>query len=447
MSPKLKQAIQAIKAGDKETGKQLLVELLEVERRNDQVWLWLAEVLDTDEERIKSLQNVLKLNPDNDIARERLEAILSPPPVQAEDEVVFEDDFTFEDQPGFEDEAAFEDQPGFEDEVEFGDQPVYLDEDEDETEFEDGAEYEDGVEFEDEGELDESAPATSHPLIEQFKAADNQQKLMIIVPVVVVVFCTSCCLLGVVANFFFSSGTEQAAVEAAPVVEGTDTPVPSPTLPSGLVLPPAETDVLPTAPLEPTPINTPVVPPTGTPSTTPAPTDTPLPAAAEGEGTPPPPPTFQEAQVLEVIDGDTIRVSLDGTEYTVDYLLIDTPETTDPAQLFGPEAADFNRVLLEGKTVRLEEDASRIGPDGHLLRYVWFGELLVNEEILRQGLAKVVPSPTDLRHLERFLAVQSEAQAAGIGLWSSAANPPTPPPLVDETPDGGSSEHNADLGN
>jgi micrococcal nuclease len=231
------------------------------------------------------------------------------------------------------------------------------------------------------------------------------------------------------------------------VVEGIDTPIPTPTLPSGLVLPSAETDILPTAPLEPTPINTPVVPPTGTPSTTPAPTNTTLPAAAEGEGTPPAPPTFQEAQVLEVIDGDTIRVSLDGTEYTVDYLLIDTPETTEPAQIFGPEAADFNRVLLEGKTVRLEEDASLTGPDGHLLRYVWFSELLVNEEILRQGLAKVVPSPTDLRHLERFLAVQSEAQAAGIGLWSSAANPPTPPPLVDETPDGSNSEHNADLGN
>jgi micrococcal nuclease len=52
-----------------------------------------------------------------------------------------------------------------------------------------------------------------------------------------------------------------------------------------------------------------------------------------------------EARVVEVIDGDTIRVVLDGVKVPVRYIGIDTPETRRPemgVEPFGLEAAEAN---------------------------------------------------------------------------------------------------------
>ncbi len=62
------------------------------------------------------------------------------------------------------------------------------------------------------------------------------------------------------------------------------------------------------------------------------------------------------AQVINVVDGDTIDVLLNGAEYRVRYILVDTPETKHPTkgvQPFGPEASEANRQMVEGQTVYL----------------------------------------------------------------------------------------------
>ena len=64
--PELQQAIAAIKAGDKETGKRLLTEILKSDRRNENAWLWMTQVVSSDSDRLKCLRNVLKINPDTD---------------------------------------------------------------------------------------------------------------------------------------------------------------------------------------------------------------------------------------------------------------------------------------------------------------------------------------------------------------------------------------------
>ena len=55
---------------------------------------------------------------------------------------------------------------------------------------------------------------------------------------------------------------------------------------------------------------------------------------------------FIAGVVDRVIDGDTIRVRLDGARYTVRLTGIDTPETKHPTlgvQPFGPEASAYTR--------------------------------------------------------------------------------------------------------
>ncbi len=73
----LEDAVQAIRMGDKEEGRQILEEILEADESNEEVWLWLSSVVDTDEDREICLENVLALNPDNAVADKGLEALRS----------------------------------------------------------------------------------------------------------------------------------------------------------------------------------------------------------------------------------------------------------------------------------------------------------------------------------------------------------------------------------
>ncbi len=80
MSTRLQQAITAIKSGDKETGKQLLIEELKANQSNENAWLWMTQAVNSNEERIKCLQNVLKINPNNEMAKRGLAALQQPRP-------------------------------------------------------------------------------------------------------------------------------------------------------------------------------------------------------------------------------------------------------------------------------------------------------------------------------------------------------------------------------
>jgi micrococcal nuclease len=148
------------------------------------------------------------------------------------------------------------------------------------------------------------------------------------------------------------------------------------------------------------------------------------------------PTTF--ATVVRVIDGDTIRVAIDGQEYSVRYIGIDTPETVDPrqpVQWMGPEASAANKELVEGQTVVLEKDVSEVDRYGRLLRYVWLdrstGWLLVNQELVRLGYAHSSSYPPDVRYQDLFRMVEGVAREAGIGLWGAT---PTAAPTSTPTP-------------
>ncbi len=127
-------------------------------------------------------------------------------------------------------------------------------------------------------------------------------------------------------------------------------------------------------------------------------------------------------EVIRVVDGDTIRVNIDGQDMPVRYIGIDTPETVDPNRpvgCFGQEASARNRELLEDQQIRLESDISDTDQYGRLLRYVWIGDQMVNEILLREGYAQVTTYPPDVKYVDRFLEAQREARDAERGLWAT----------------------------
>jgi micrococcal nuclease len=130
------------------------------------------------------------------------------------------------------------------------------------------------------------------------------------------------------------------------------------------------------------------------------------------------------ATVVRVVDGDTVEVSIGGTEDDVRYIGIDTPETVkpgEPVQCFGPQASALNHRLVEGRRVRLVFDAERRDVYGRLLAYVYLGRRFVNAELVRRGFARtltIVPNDT---HAALFARLQRSAGRAGLGLWRACS--------------------------
>ena len=76
----LQQAIAAIKAGDKITGQQLLAQVISADPQNEAAWLCLATVVDGLQRQRECLHKVLKMNPNNEIARRSLAELNKLPP-------------------------------------------------------------------------------------------------------------------------------------------------------------------------------------------------------------------------------------------------------------------------------------------------------------------------------------------------------------------------------
>lgn len=150
------------------------------------------------------------------------------------------------------------------------------------------------------------------------------------------------------------------------------------------------------------------------------PVEAPPPSATQEE--PLAPASAIEAQVVRIIDGDTIEVDIAGTLYKVRYIGIDTPETDE---LMFAEATAKNAELVEGKVVRLEKDVSETDKYGRLLRYMWVDGNMVNATLVAMGYAQVATYPPDVKYQQDFLELQRRAQEAGMGLWASPQPVPT----------------------
>jgi tetratricopeptide (TPR) repeat protein len=65
----LQEALDAIAHGQKERARDLLTRLLRADQSNSVYWMWMSAVVDTPKERIYCLQNVLRLEPNNQSAQ------------------------------------------------------------------------------------------------------------------------------------------------------------------------------------------------------------------------------------------------------------------------------------------------------------------------------------------------------------------------------------------
>jgi micrococcal nuclease len=149
-----------------------------------------------------------------------------------------------------------------------------------------------------------------------------------------------------------------------------------------------------------------------------SPTATPKPSPATATATPPPfvhpaPASLQQATVVDVIDGDTIDVTLDGEQQRIRYYGIDTPEKGKKCY---EEAKAKNSELL-GATVRLQPDARDQDEYGRLLRYIFNEDgLSIDAALISEGLATAWRE--DGVYRPRFVVMENDARENRVGcLW------------------------------
>lgn len=132
----------------------------------------------------------------------------------------------------------------------------------------------------------------------------------------------------------------------------------------------------------------------------------------------------QMAKVLDVIDGDTISVLLDGLVVKVKYIGVDAPESISRLEYLGKEARSRNRELVFGRDVLLYKDTSDRDRFDHLLRYVFVDDRFINYELVSQGYASALEEPPDSACALLFKGAEDSIKEQALGIWA----PHTPQP-------------------
>lgn len=128
------------------------------------------------------------------------------------------------------------------------------------------------------------------------------------------------------------------------------------------------------------------------------------------------------AEVVNVIDGDTIEVKLKKekystqdnseyinldeklthTKYKIRLLGIDTPESVhrdkSKNSKLGEIASEYTRYRLEGREVVLEFDISPVDKYGRLLAYLWLDGEMFNKELIEKGYARLMTIPPNIKY-------------------------------------------------
>ncbi|WP_124728351.1 thermonuclease family protein [Staphylospora marina] len=130
-------------------------------------------------------------------------------------------------------------------------------------------------------------------------------------------------------------------------------------------------------------------------------------------------------EVVQVVDGDTLKVKVGKKTETVRMLFIDSPETNDPElgeQPFGMEAKlHLEELVSPGSKVTLEFGPEKHDKYGRLLAHVQLekDKETLQEKLLKEGLARVAYLFHEDEEMEkRYRKAEEEARKKRLRIWS-----------------------------
>ena len=128
---------------------------------------------------------------------------------------------------------------------------------------------------------------------------------------------------------------------------------------------------------------------------------------------------FSTGKVINVVDGITIDVELDGKIMRVRYLGIDIPDPK--SSLYSVSIVDralqYNKFLVQNKTVEMEMGVSDKDLHGRNIRYVYVNGEMVNKSLLTNGYAIVADFSVNMREKTSFDIAEENAKLEQRGIW------------------------------
>ncbi|MBQ9662573.1 MAG: thermonuclease family protein [Oscillospiraceae bacterium] len=132
----------------------------------------------------------------------------------------------------------------------------------------------------------------------------------------------------------------------------------------------------------------------------------------------------RQYEVIRVIDGDTLLVRIEGEEVSVRLIGVDAPESVHPDESRntpeGTVASDWMKnYMADRRQVALEYDEELLDHFGRTLAYVYVGDTLLEDELLRAGMAVTLVMEPNTRYQLHFAEVEREAKASAAGFWGT----------------------------
>ena len=125
-----------------------------------------------------------------------------------------------------------------------------------------------------------------------------------------------------------------------------------------------------------------------------------------------------EARIVEVNDGDTVVITMEGKSYRTRLIGINAPEMGQ--EPWGRKAKKrlHELVTAAGGRVLVETDITKFDKYNRLLAYLWLDEkTLINELMLRNGYAVLFTIQPNSNHVDRLKKAQTAAREDHAGIW------------------------------
>lgn len=131
----------------------------------------------------------------------------------------------------------------------------------------------------------------------------------------------------------------------------------------------------------------------------------------------------QMVNFIKVIDGDSIIVEAAGRGLEVRLIGVDAPEYK---QEFSRKAKEFTLGFCFRQRLRLEFDKEITDRYGRVLAYVYKGDTMLNEEIVKAGLAVTLPVKPNTKYRQLFDKAEAYAKKHKTGFWLQGGLKVTP---------------------
>jgi micrococcal nuclease len=127
-----------------------------------------------------------------------------------------------------------------------------------------------------------------------------------------------------------------------------------------------------------------------------------------------------QAKVVQVVSGQTLEVVGIAEQPTlishVRLLSIDAPDLQQ--RPWGDQAKEHLETLIGEQPVKIEFDLEAQDKFGRTLAYVWKDEVLLNEQLVKDGYALFVARSPNHKYDLRLERAQQWARLMGYGIWN-----------------------------